>query len=158
MNIFYLDSDAGQCARYHNDKHVVKMILESAQLLCTAHWVSGLPFKDMYKPTHMRHPSSLWARESAAHYLWLYDLFINLQLEYTYRYGKQHASSRLNTNLLVVPFRIEPTKWLREPPQAMPEQYRQDSAVEAYRLYYREDKAPLAQWTKRHPPHWYFAV
>lgn len=157
MNIFYLDQDAGHCARYHNDKHVVKMILESAQLLCTAHWVNGLPFEGIYKPTHKQHPSCIWTRDSNAHYQWLYDLFINLQLEYTYRYGKQHASSRLNQDLIQTPCNTQKTQWLSEPPLAMPEKYKSSSAVESYRNYYREGKASLAQWTKRPPPYWYFA-
>ena len=68
MNIFYLDENHETCAQYHCDKHVIKMILETAQLLCCVHWVSGV--EAPYKKTHVNHPSSVWARESLTNYKW----------------------------------------------------------------------------------------
>jgi hypothetical protein len=115
MNIFYLDHDVVKCAEMHNDKHVVKMILEYAQLLSTAHRVldgvelSGLSASGrkkkfwtladsrdytLYKATHINHPSAVWARQSAMNYYWLYTMLDALCKEYTYRYGKIHKVER----------------------------------------------------------------
>ena len=116
MNIFYLDRDVTKCAEYHNDKHVVKMILEYAQLLSTAHRVldgkeyidasSGRKIKRwrledtslegcLYKATHVNHPSAVWVRQSNNNYNWLVCLFQSLLSEYTHRYGKIHSCDRL---------------------------------------------------------------
>ena len=93
MNIFYLHDDPIYCAQMHCDKHVVKMILEYAQLLSTAHHeIDGTPSIDCYKPTHKNHPSAIWARNSRNNYRWLWWLLYGLQDEYTYRYGKVHAT------------------------------------------------------------------
>ena len=96
MNVFYLDHDQSVCASYHNDRHCVKMILEYAQLLCTAHReIDGddCRWQDiLYKSTHKNHPSAVWARESVANYNWLYKMFSELCKEYTFRYEKEHAS------------------------------------------------------------------
>jgi hypothetical protein len=92
MNIFYLDPNPQVAARYHVDKHVVKMVLESAQLLSAAHFVLDKNNEGMYKPTHINHPCSKWTRESKANYLWLYQLFKELSHEYTFRYGKVHKT------------------------------------------------------------------
>ena len=79
MNIFYLSEDPNQAAKYMYNKHVVKMILESAQLLCTAHIISDGESADVpYKATHKNHPSAIWARESVSNYIWLYDHMIAL--------------------------------------------------------------------------------
>ena len=96
MNIFYLDHDHTTCAKYHNDKHCVKMILEYAQLLCTAHREldgDNCMHPDvLYKATHKNHPSAVWTRQCSRNYIWLYYLWRELCKEYTYRYGKEHAS------------------------------------------------------------------
>lgn len=93
MNIFFLDSDPEICAQYHLDVHVRKMIIESAQLLCSAHHLSGTdPDIIPYKLTHPNHPSAKWVRESTQNYNWLCDLAIALTREYTYRTGKVHKS------------------------------------------------------------------
>jgi len=98
MNIFYLDKSPVLSARYQCDKHVVKMILESAQLLCTAHRVldytltSEHDSKGLYKSTHKNHPSAIWARSGYEQYSWLYHHFIALGNEYEYRYHKKHLT------------------------------------------------------------------
>jgi hypothetical protein len=88
MNIFYLHPNPNKAAAYHYDKHKVKMILEAAQMLCTAHHhyaelyeydASYIP----YKKAHYNHPSTQWARENMQHYFWLYDYMIALGKEYT---------------------------------------------------------------------------
>ena len=88
MNIFYLDKCPDKAARLQYNKHVVKMILESAQMLCTAHHCYG--DKDQvenvpYKQAHLNHPSTIWARRSRATYMWLYEHMLALGHEYTHR-------------------------------------------------------------------------
>jgi len=115
MNIFYLDHDVRKCAEMHNDKHVVKMILEYAQLLSTAHRIldgvlsagvsaSGrkktvyvlADHRDtiLYSATHANHPSAVWVRQSAQNYMWLAELLEECCKEYSYRYDKVHKVER----------------------------------------------------------------
>src|ERR1700761_7698925 len=98
MNIFVLDLDPKTCAKYHCDKHVVKMILETAQLLCNAQRKCGINPKiriELYKETHKNHPCSIWASQSIKNYEWLSTLGIFLCDEYTERYNKIHKSHKL---------------------------------------------------------------
>mgnify|MGYP000607032860 CR=1 FL=1 len=93
MNIFFLDDDIKKCAQYHCDKHVVKMILETAQLLCGVHhMIDQVTDQVPYKLSHKNHPCSIWSRESLSNYLYLCELGLELCYEYTYRYGKKHKS------------------------------------------------------------------
>lgn len=157
MNIFYLDHDPKLAVQYHVDKHVVKMILEYAQLLSTAHHMldGKESIKDIYKSTHKNHPSAIWARQSKENYLWLYDLFINLCNEYTYRYEKIHlCESKLKDILKITPRNINNIEFT-QPLQAMPDQYKNSDSIKAYRDYYIGDKKHLAKWTKREVPKWY---
>ncbi len=106
MNIFFLDWDVKKSAEYHCDKHVVKMILETAQLLCGAHHVTDqVPTKYPpstlqvpYKLSHKNHPCAIWTRESLSNYLYLCELGLELCKEYTYRYGKRHKRLSLASN------------------------------------------------------------
>lgn len=175
MNIFYLDKDPQTAAEMHHDKHVVKMILETAQLLCTAHRVidgemyidqsSGRKIKRwrmsdenvdnvLYKATHMNHPSNIWARESEANYNWLYKLFAHLSLEYTYRYGKTHMTwSKLGVALSQPPKNIHKGP-MTKMPQAMPDEFKTECSVQAYRNYYAGTKKQQSKYTKREAPAW----
>ena len=92
MNIFYLDKCPNKAAKVQYNKHVVKMILESAQMLCAAHHVLGNSDDLPYKLAHKNHPSTIWARENSLHYDWLYEHFVALSREYRKRYGKTHMS------------------------------------------------------------------
>ena len=88
MNIFYLHHDPVICARQHNDRHVSKMIVETAQLLSTAHHeLDGKPSIFCYKRAHWNHPSAVWCRENTQNYLWLHSLLVELCVEYTYRFS-----------------------------------------------------------------------
>ena len=89
MNIFVLDYDTKVCAQMHCDKHCVKMILETAQLLCGVHHMTG--GEAPYGLSHKNHPCLIWARECIENYVWLCDLGIELCKEYTHRYGKIHS-------------------------------------------------------------------
>jgi hypothetical protein len=161
MNIFVLDRDPVKAAHYHCDKHVVKMILESTQMLCTAHNIlcrekpchlcRDRPDGWM-KSTHENHPCSKWVRESLMNYHWLHDLAEALCGEYTQRYHKRHKCWGLIIRLVISPHKI-PVTFLTDFVQAMPEQYRRFDAVEAYRCYYRSKT--FATWRHSDVPEWW---
>lgn len=149
MNIFVLDKDPYIAAKYHTDKHVVKMILETAQLLSTAHhvldkndWVT----KNIYKKTHVNHPCAKWVRESSANYQWAYKLLEALLLEFSVRYGKQHSTHRLLPYLMCNPHTIDYVKGLTPFAQAMPDEFKDSDAVRAYHKYYNGAKRHLFGW------------
>ena len=153
MNIFVLDRDIRTCARYHADQHVVKMILESAQMLCTVINQSG--GKAPYRSTHTKHPCTEWAARSRSNWLWLRRLALTLNDEYHYRFrsASDHESARVCRDLSVPDIADH---GLTEFAQAMPERYRvQDDPVEAYRRFYIGEKSRFAKWTRRRPPKWY---
>jgi hypothetical protein len=144
MNIFYLDESPVRAAKLQCDQHVVKMILESAQLLSTAHHeLDGT--SPAYKPTHKNHPSAIWARSGRRQYRWLYDHMMALGDEYTRRYGKVHLTIQKHSETLREPPKAMPllTDW-SEPPQCMPDECKRDSAVEGYFTYY---KYKANQWS-----------
>lgn len=155
MNIFILDTDVKKCAEYHNDKHVVKMILESAQLLCGVHHMTESSMDYVpYKLSHKNHPCSIWARENMSNYLWLCELGLELCKEYTYRYGRRHKSQE------VIEWCIENRPTIPEddfttPPKAMPEEYKVNDVVQSYRNYYCGDKKHFSKWKNREIPYWF---
>ena len=174
MNIFAIESDPELAAESMVDSHVVKMILESAQLLSTAHRVldgkeyidssSGRKIKrwklpddreqHLYSATHINHPSSVWARTSDRNYYWLYKHFHALCKEYTYRYGKIHKCQEMYSWLCTPPKNI-PIGYLTAITPVMPDEYKvPGNSVESYRNYYREGKKHLHKWTKREAPEW----
>ena len=147
MNIFYLHRDPVKAAQIQYNKHVVKMILESAQMLCTAHHCHSLADETEwvpYKKAHVNHPSTRWVRQSASHYLWLYYHMLALGDEYTKRYGKTHLSiTKCKKPLAKYPDGILHTGF-SEPPQCMPDEYKRESAIHAYWLYYVHEKKNIA--------------
>ncbi len=155
MNIFVLDQDPKVCAKYHNNKHVVKMILETAQLLCGVHHMVESKIEIPYKLSHKNHPCSIWARECIENYVWLCDLGMELCLEYTYRYGKTHKSQDVLewciTNLPDIP----EIGYTTEHPKAMPDECKTDDVVESYRRYYMMEKKSFCVWKGRSIPEWY---
>jgi hypothetical protein len=179
LNIFYIDEDPVKAAQMMVDKHVVKMILESAQLLSTAHRVvDGLPLevtlaKDgktrkkkvwvldderndiFYSATHINHPSAIWARQSVENYTWLVDHLFALSNEYTYRYGKKHLTmTKMAFEIQSPPFGVK--AWDMTPmPSCMPKELIiSNNPVDNYRNYYKYGKANLHKWTKRDAPAW----
>ena len=159
MNIFYLDPNPKIAAQMMCDKHVIKMILESAQMLCTAHRVlDGDDYADkysLYKMVHKNHPSTIWVRSGRLNYLWLYNHMRALMQEYTYRYGKIHASERLNMGLSGRPQNMDENAPFTDPPQCMPDQYKNEkSTVQAYQNYYHGEKARFAEWRLGQPDWW----
>ena len=152
------------------------MILEYAQLLSTAHRIiDGHPMEGrsqsgrrktvyslpdsrdtaLYSATHINHPSAVWVRQSDKNYDWLFSLFQALMDEYTYRYGKVHACSKLEIELAKLPKSI-PQKPFTEPTPAMPDEYKvPGNSVASYQNYYVGDKQRMAKWKNRSKPEWY---
>ena len=181
MNIFYLHEEAKTCAMMHNDKHCVKMIVEYAQLLSTAHRVlDGEEYYDktangrrikrwrmsnaimeegLMKASHVNHPSNQWLRKSKANYEWLFEMWCHLLDEYSHRYGKIHKC-------------IERYEYLKNPPKNIPlksfefsyedlamyDDVKSNDPIKAYRDYYNKYKTHFAVWTKRHIPEWWNPV
>lgn len=160
MNIFYLDQDPDLAARYQCNKHVCKMIIETAQMLSTAHrMLDGIDYADeqkLYKCTHVNHPSTVWVRDSQANYQWTYDHLIALLNEYTHRYGKIHATDRLVNALAHIPDNIDKKKAFVAPPLCMDDEFKQRDHIEAYRDFYFGAKHGFAKWTKRDCPAWFY--
>ena len=161
MNIFVLDKNPYEAARQACDKHVVKMILESAQMLCTAH--RALDGNDkcdglfMYKQAHLNHPSTKWVRENVYNYKWMFNLFEELCEEYTFRYEKIHTTDlKLREVLREPPLKIPMINQRRtNPPQCMPDEYKSTDTIEAYRNYYMGEKSHFCVWKNRPTPTWY---
>lgn len=150
MNIFYLHSNPVTAAHYQHDKHVVKMCLETAQILCTVAHSVGVPAP--YKATHARHPSVLWAAAAQDNFAWLVLHGLALCTEYTYRYGKTHACQQIIADLRPVVDRL-PAVPFTPPTQAMPPEFQcSHDTVQAYRTYYLERKVNQSGWTGRSPP------
>lgn len=156
MNIFVLDENVRRAAQAHIDKHCVKMILETTQLLNNALIVGSPGYEPVYRQTHKNHPCSIWATESVRNFTWLSNLGLALCEEYTFRYSKIHKcqpildqfSKLINTltlpNVEMTPYKL-----------CMPDQYKVNDPIESYRNYYRGDKAYIAKWTKRSQPDWW---
>ena len=184
MNIFFLDENPTMSAKYHVDKHVVKMILEYAQLLSTAHRVlDGVTTLErspttgrqrtryilsddrdgvLYSATHINHPSAIWVRQSLSNYMWLSHLLVELCHEYTYRYGKVHKCESIGLVKCLlnnVPENI-PNGPFTEPTPAMPDDVKvSGNSIASYRNYYIQNKTHLASWSgkvnSRSIPEWY---
>ena len=140
MNIFVLSLSPRKAAQFHCDKHVVKMILETAQLLYCVHWVCGTPLPSgAYKKTHPNHPCGIWARTSLGNYRWLCALGHWLCVEFTFRYGKVHKTAK-HLAWLTANEPCLPELGLTSFAQAMPIEYKHEDPVEAYRTFYRLNK------------------
>jgi hypothetical protein len=143
MNIFFLHKDPKIAACMQCDKHVVKMVLETAQMLSTAARAQGY---DMgYKSAYPNHPMTLWVNESPHNYTWAAIHGLELAHEYTRRYKKRHKSQDI----------IEPLWDLKKgistkcttPPLCMPDEYKTENYVQSYRNYYYFEKKSFAKYT-----------
>ena len=140
MNIFYLDKCPDKAARLQYNKHVVKMILESAQMLCTAHHHFGHGDNVPYKKAHYNHPSTIWVRENHYQYQWLYWHMMALGDEYKNRYNKEHLSiTKCKECLSFSPYGISLGRFT-QPPQCMPDEYKDECSIQAYWNYYIGEK------------------
>mgnify|MGYP003123386667 CR=1 FL=1 len=143
MNIFYLHEDPVEAAKLQYNKHVVKMILESAQMLCTAHHHYGNESVP-YKKAHYNHPSTIWARDNCENYAWLYRHMLALGEEYTKRYGKTHLTITKCKELLGKTPPGMPWLGFTQPPQCMPDEFKDKCSIQAYWNYYIGDKSHIA--------------
>lgn len=177
MNIFVLDSSPSMAAKYMCDKHIVKMILESCQLMSTAHrvldgvkkqvitpknrkyttYIMEDPKIDafLYKSTMINHPCTIWTRESSVNYHWLAYHTVCLTSEYTARYNKIHSSEDLAYWLLKNKPKNINDKGLTPFALAMPEEYKCENTVLSYRNYYINEKSRFAKWKNGNIPNWY---
>ena len=157
MNIFVLDLNLRTCAQYHNDRHVVKMITEYAQMLSTAVRYTGVDAG--YKATHQNHPCNIWVRESLYNWNWLKSLAGELHEEWRYRYS--HSAEKIHKAyqvILSLPEPVLPCIGITPFAQAMPDQYRNENPVDAYRAYYQGEKQHIANWKNRETPDWHVPI
>ncbi len=156
MNLFFLNIDPEQCAKEHCDKHVVKMLLETVQMLYTAHHVKGKVPDFAYRIAHTNHPTCVWVRHCYENYLYTVNLAKYLSIEYTYRYNKIHSCQKHVDWLLVnVPFKIDKIE-MTPIPLSMPIECKIiNDPIKSYRKYYILKKQYFAKWTSRPIPRWY---
>jgi hypothetical protein len=148
MNLFYLNHDPVEAARMQCDRHVVKMILETAQMLSTAH--NELDGDQVaYKSTHKNHPSTVWVRGSLQHYVWAVCHLAALGDEYTRRYGKVHKTIAEHLTALKRPPRALSANFWRDPPQCMYDECKREDTVLAYQVYYN---AKADEWAAKGRP------
>ena len=164
MNIFVLDECPIQSAQMQCDKHIVKMPLETAQMLCSVWHRHGQGDKVPYREVHKHHPCTLWTGDSLLNYDWLWKHGMELCFEYTRRYNKIHKCQQVIMDLEVYqcPFAFPITDCSTPHPQCMPDEYKStelrihSNTVRAYRRYYVNDKKDIAKWEKGRPmPDWY---
>ena len=176
MNIFVLSECPIEAAQFQCNAHVVKMILESAQMLSTAHRIldgelsiiekNGRKCKvytlnderdgQMYKATHINHPCSIGCRESTSNYDWLYNHFLMLCEEYQYRYNKIHKTDSLLGEILATHPDNLPEHGMTRFALAMPDEFKMDNVVESYRLYYSSKIKDFKMvWKNSGPPEWF---
>lgn len=158
MNIFYLEEHPFDAAKVLTDSHILKMGIESAQLLCNVYWANGVDAP--YKKTHFNHPSSIWVRQSFANFTWLKSHAFRILIEFRLRYGKPHKTMQVIRWITSNP--PDPS-WFMEsgftdPPKCMPDEYKEGTTIEAYRRYYLLDKVAKKglNWKKSlyGPPIW----
>ena len=165
MNIFILDVHITNSARYHADRHCVKMILEHCQMLCTA--VNTNPNLQNtlnvthapYKSSHINHPCTIWVSHNHDNFAWLVAYTHELHEEYKYRYERSHLSyTTLVDSGIITDGAINYGSKLSildlSPVMVIPDDCKTDSVVESYRNYYRKYKTQLFSWTKRNTPDW----
>lgn len=162
MNIFATNECPVKSAQALPNILVNKMILESAQILSTAHF--ELDGKQVgYKPTHKNHPCSIFARKSSGNYKWLWEHYKALCDEFTFRTGKVHKTSSLLETLKTPPKNIGNSA-VSIDFMCMPDEHKRTLNVhENYKLYLnakfkewgtRQDRPVKAEWTKRNKPEW----
>ena len=160
MNIFFLHMNPRICAQMHCDKHVIKMILEACQMLCTTWHIADSEYtiyKPPYKLAFKNHPCTIWVRTSVDNYRWLCNMTLELCKEYTYRYGKIHKCQTVIDELSQYTPPL-PEIGFTSPAQAMPDIYKDNDAIEAYHTYYFFDKVHILSWkgkiNGRERPEW----
>ena len=156
MNIFILDLNHKLCAQYHCNKHCVKMITETTQLLNNVCIMHDKNFEPFYKLTHAKHPATIWAATNVSNFDWLNRLGLELCKEYTYRYHRVHKCQTYLESFLSFDIRKHlPSGDLTDFAKCMPDEYKVNDAVQSYRNYYIGAKQHIAQWKNREIPNWF---
>ncbi len=164
MNIFVLDEDPYASARMMCDKHIPKMVVESAQMMASALRRHGATDEDMpltksgtpYKGGYQHHPCTVWAGKTQDNFDWLADHAYKLLCEYSERFGKEHACTIPIMHMYNMELDL-PEGELTPFAQAMPDEYKHEDAVKAYRAYYHSKT--FAKWEKGTPaPDWWMGV
>ena len=156
MNIFILHQNPIKAAQMLCDKHVSKMILETAQMLSTVARALGHEDEKLYQTVHPKHPCTLWTGKSYHNWRWLCVHGLAMSSEFSYRYENFHKSAEVIEYVFNKKLSPENVGDKMTPfAQAMPEEYKDKNAVAAYRRYYLNDKKRFAKWTKRDPPFWW---
>ena len=157
MNIFFLDKTPEKSAEYLCDKHVPKMLLESAQMLSTAVQYHAGEIKELYKPAYENHPMTKWVRFNRDNFNWALENAMWIDEEYQLRFKRKHKSGCIVQRIIDEDYYKEITDgFFSEPPQCMPDEYRDKDYVNAYRKYYIGAKSYFAKWKRgRQQPDWW---
>ena len=157
MNIFFLDKTPELSAKMLCDKHIPKMLLESCQMLSTAVQNYTGRIEELYKPAYPNHPMTRWVGSTFSNFQWTLENAVYISNEYTKRFKKLHKSSRiLNVIYDNQYYKDVPDERFTEPPQCMPDEYKDKDYVVAYRRYYVGEKKYFAKWEKgRSQPEWW---
>lgn len=151
MNIFFLDEDPELSAQMLCDKHIPKMLVETCQMLSTAYQRHMGEHESLYKPAYPKHPMTIWVGDSRANFDWAFDHAVAISQQFRQRYNKEHKSSRI-LEILAEKYILEtidiPHNSFQNPPQCMPDAYKCNDYVQAYRDYYWHDKQYFAKWNK----------
>ncbi len=150
MRLYVLDTNPEEAARFHNDRHVSKAILDAVQMLSMAHtFLDGVAtararsIPIIERDSHTSHPCVVWARHRSGNYEWIYSMLVALHDQWELRFNKPHAYGPLSG--VIERLKAKPMNIVIGPqtdfPICMPVQYKRSSAVESYRLYYFGEKA-----------------
>ena len=161
MNIFFLDECPNKAAEYMCDKHIPKMLLETCQMLSTAiQKYTGIN-KNLYKPAYEKHPMTIWVGHTRNNFSWALEHAFKIEQEYEMRFKKIHKSGRILSEIYYnglhhsIP-RVMHKDYITEPPQCMPDKYKDKDYVTGYRNYYIGAKKYFAKWQKgRSEPKWF---
>lgn len=135
MNIFYFTKDHKLNARLLDDKRVVKMVLETTQLLSNTLFLNRK--KAPYLPTHLKHPCTIWASRSMANWNWLKKYGLSLAREYKKRYKRTHKCEFIIKSMKCP--KIKNNNFY-EPPKCMPDKYKLSTTELSYMNYYINEK------------------
>ena len=158
MNIFFIDQNPKIAAQMLCDDHIRKMQIESAQMLCTTFWHYN--YTAPYKKCHYNHPSTIWVRQSIDYFNWLLDHGLEICEEFTKRYNKKHKTEEVLLWVQEYKNIIEPLfpeKGFKNPPQCMPDIYKNEDTITAYRDFYKYDKVGIKglKWVRTtNIPYW----
>ena len=150
MNIFFLHTDPQWAANALCDKHVPKMLLESAQMLSTAVQANAKErLEDLYKPAYPKHPMTIWVGFNRDCFRWALENAVYINHQYEQRFNKGHKSFKVVQTIYDNNYINDiPDGFFKEPPQCMPDEYKDKDYITAYRKYYQGAKAYFAKWEK----------